>query len=158
MGRVSRLPAVRTSSRSEPVGPRPRLSRGPAAHLRSPHVVPRAASARAVRRAPRAHRASASAGRSPTTTATTRRATPTRTSVEQGEEQMSTVKSSDTAHAERAKQEESAGGSTGYLLAGQASELERLQVQSRVWEPSGRRLLEKISDGRGTRVLDVGCG
>ena len=31
-----------------------------------------------------------------------------------------------------------------YLLAGQASELERLQLQSRIWEPSGRRLLEEI--------------
>jgi SAM-dependent methyltransferase len=71
---------------------------------------------------------------------------------------MSTAKSSGTAHAERAKQEESAAGSAGYLLAGQASELERLQVQSRVWEPSGRRLLEEIGDGRGTRALDVGCG
>jgi SAM-dependent methyltransferase len=79
-------------------------------------------------------------------------------SVEQGEEQMSTAKSSDTAHAERVKQEESAAGSAGYLLAGQASELERLQVQSRVWEPSGRRLLEEIGDGRGSRTLDVGCG
>jgi SAM-dependent methyltransferase len=45
-----------------------------------------------------------------------------------------------------------------YLLAGQASELERLQLQSRVWEPSGQRLLEEIGDGRGTRSLDVGCG
>ncbi|MET0937800.1 MAG: methyltransferase domain-containing protein [Gaiellaceae bacterium] len=45
-----------------------------------------------------------------------------------------------------------------YLLAGQASELERLQLQSRVWEPSGRRLLEEIGDGRGARALDVGCG
>lgn len=45
-----------------------------------------------------------------------------------------------------------------YLLAGQVSELERLQVQSRVWEPSGRRLLEEIGDGRGGRALDVGCG
>jgi SAM-dependent methyltransferase len=45
-----------------------------------------------------------------------------------------------------------------YLLAGQASELERLQLQSRVWEPSGRQLLEEIGDGRGARVLDVGCG
>ena len=48
--------------------------------------------------------------------------------------------------------------STGYLLAGQASELERLQLQSRVWEPSGRRLLEEIGDGRGAHALDVGCG
>ena len=45
-----------------------------------------------------------------------------------------------------------------YLLAGQASELERLQLQSRVWEASGRRLLERIGDGRGARALDVGCG
>jgi SAM-dependent methyltransferase len=45
-----------------------------------------------------------------------------------------------------------------YLLAGQVSELERLQLQSRVWEPSGQRLLEDIGDGRGTRALDVGCG
>jgi SAM-dependent methyltransferase len=49
-------------------------------------------------------------------------------------------------------------GSASYLLAGQASELERLQLQSRVWEPSGRRLLEEIGDGRGARALDVGCG
>src|SRR5687768_4951069 len=52
--------------------------------------------------------------------------------------------------------------STGYLLAGQSSELDRLQLQSRVWEPSGRRLLGAISadsgHGTGTRVLDVGCG
>ena len=45
-----------------------------------------------------------------------------------------------------------------YLLAGQASELERLRLQSRVWEPSGRRLLEEIGDGSGARVLDIGCG
>lgn len=48
--------------------------------------------------------------------------------------------------------------SPGYLLAGQASELERLQLQSRVWEPSGRRVLEQIGDGRGLCALDVGCG
>ena len=48
--------------------------------------------------------------------------------------------------------------SQGYLLAGQPSELERLQLQSRVWEPSGRRLLDTIGEGRGKRVLDVGCG
>jgi SAM-dependent methyltransferase len=45
-----------------------------------------------------------------------------------------------------------------YLLAGQPSELERLQLQSRVWEPSGRQLLSKIGDGSGRRALDVGCG
>jgi SAM-dependent methyltransferase len=47
---------------------------------------------------------------------------------------------------------------SSYLLAGQASELKRLQLQSQVWEPSGRRLLDEIGDGRGTRALDVGCG
>jgi SAM-dependent methyltransferase len=45
-----------------------------------------------------------------------------------------------------------------YLLADQPSELERLQLQSRVWEPSGRRLLDEIGESRGARVLDVGCG
>jgi SAM-dependent methyltransferase len=45
-----------------------------------------------------------------------------------------------------------------YLMAGQLSELERLQLQSRVWEPAGRRLLAEIGDGTGRRVLDVGCG
>lgn len=45
-----------------------------------------------------------------------------------------------------------------YLLAGQASELERLRLQSLVWEPSGRRLLQEIGDGSGTHALDVGCG
>jgi ubiquinone/menaquinone biosynthesis C-methylase UbiE len=48
--------------------------------------------------------------------------------------------------------------SDSYLLAGQDSELERLQLQSRVWEPSGRRLLGEIDDGRGSRVVEVGCG
>jgi predicted PhzF superfamily epimerase YddE/YHI9 len=41
------------------------------------------------------------------------------------------------------------------LLAGQASELERLQLQSRAREPSGRRLLAEIGDGRGGRAVDV---
>ncbi|MGH9041176.1 MAG: methyltransferase domain-containing protein [Acidimicrobiia bacterium] len=45
-----------------------------------------------------------------------------------------------------------------YLLAGQLSELERLKLQSRVWEPSGRRLLREIGDGAGTRAVDIGCG
>jgi SAM-dependent methyltransferase len=45
-----------------------------------------------------------------------------------------------------------------YLLAGQVSELERLQLQSRVWEPSGRRLLEEIGNGQGARAVDIGCG
>jgi ubiquinone/menaquinone biosynthesis C-methylase UbiE len=45
-----------------------------------------------------------------------------------------------------------------YLLADQPSELERLQLQSRVWEPSGRQLLAKVGVGSGLRALDVGCG
>ena len=45
-----------------------------------------------------------------------------------------------------------------YLLAGQPSELERLQLQSRVWEPAGAQLLAKLGEGSGKRVLDVGCG
>jgi SAM-dependent methyltransferase len=62
------------------------------------------------------------------------------------------------ARAEHTKQQQTTGGSAGYLLAGQASELERLQLQSLVWEPSGRRLLEEIGEGRKARALDVGCG
>src|SRR5215218_3247519 len=46
----------------------------------------------------------------------------------------------------------------GYILAGQHSELERLQLQSRVWEPTGRQLLSQLDGGMGGRVLDVGCG
>jgi SAM-dependent methyltransferase len=45
-----------------------------------------------------------------------------------------------------------------YLLAGQPSELDRLQLQSRVWEPAGRQLLAKLDGGSGARALDVGCG
>lgn len=45
-----------------------------------------------------------------------------------------------------------------YLLANQPSELERLQLQAQVWEPTGRQLLSKIGSGSGGRALDVGCG
>ena len=45
-----------------------------------------------------------------------------------------------------------------YLLADQPSELERLQLQSRVWEPTGRQLLSRLDGGSGKRALDVGCG
>src|SRR5262249_31847046 len=47
---------------------------------------------------------------------------------------------------------------SAYLLAGQVSELERLQLQSRVWEPAGRALLDRLGSGQGLRALDVGCG
>ena len=49
-------------------------------------------------------------------------------------------------------------GAGAYLLAGQPTELERLQLQSRVWEPAGRALLAQLPGGPGLRVLDVGCG
>ena len=45
-----------------------------------------------------------------------------------------------------------------YLMAGQMTELDRLQLQSRVWEPAGQRLLDWLGDGAGRRALDVGCG
>jgi SAM-dependent methyltransferase len=45
-----------------------------------------------------------------------------------------------------------------YLMAGQASEVQRLQLQSLVWEPAGERLLAQLGDGADRRVLDVGCG
>jgi SAM-dependent methyltransferase len=45
-----------------------------------------------------------------------------------------------------------------YLLAKQPSELERLRLQSLVWEPTGRQLLSKVGGGSGARALDVGCG
>ena len=45
-----------------------------------------------------------------------------------------------------------------YLLAGQLSEIERLRLQSRVWEPAGERLLTSLGAGSGQRVLEVGCG
>lgn len=45
-----------------------------------------------------------------------------------------------------------------YLLADQPSELERLRLQSLVWEPTGRQLLAKIDAAPGGRALDVGCG
>jgi SAM-dependent methyltransferase len=48
--------------------------------------------------------------------------------------------------------------SSTYLLAGRVSELERLELQSRIWEPSGHRLLEEIGAGRGARAVDIGCG
>jgi len=43
-----------------------------------------------------------------------------------------------------------------YLLADRPSELERLRLQSLVWESTGRQLLAKIDAGG--RALDVGCG
>jgi SAM-dependent methyltransferase len=50
------------------------------------------------------------------------------------------------------------GVSNEYLLGGQLSELERLQLQSRVWEAAGRSVLGRLGDGTGDNALDVGCG
>ncbi len=47
---------------------------------------------------------------------------------------------------------------TSYLLAGQASEQQRLQIQSRVWEPAGRALLAQLRGGERAAALEVGCG
>jgi SAM-dependent methyltransferase len=47
---------------------------------------------------------------------------------------------------------------SAYLMAGQSSELERLQLQSRVWEPAGRALVAQIAAGDGCSALDIGCG
>lgn len=43
-----------------------------------------------------------------------------------------------------------------YLLGGAPSEMERLQLQSRVWEPAGRAFLSRIPAGK--TAIDVGCG
>lgn len=45
-----------------------------------------------------------------------------------------------------------------YLMAGQSNELARLQLQSRVWEPAGERLLARIGGGAGLSAIDAGCG
>ncbi len=45
-----------------------------------------------------------------------------------------------------------------YMLKDQPSELDRLQLQSLVWEPAGQRLLDQLGPGDGARVVDVGCG
>ena len=43
-------------------------------------------------------------------------------------------------------------------MAGRSTELERLRLQSKVWEPAGERLLQRIGNGTALRVIDVGCG
>lgn len=43
-------------------------------------------------------------------------------------------------------------------MAGQDSELDRLLLQARVWEPAGEQLLARLGDGSGLKVVDVGCG
>lgn len=43
-------------------------------------------------------------------------------------------------------------------MAGQLSELDRLQLQSRVWEPAGEALLAELGPGAGAQAVDIGCG
>jgi predicted RNA methylase len=45
-----------------------------------------------------------------------------------------------------------------YCSATNPPELERLRLQSRVWEPTGRQLISNVDGGSGARALDVGCG
>src|SRR5690349_7378329 len=45
-----------------------------------------------------------------------------------------------------------------YLLWGAPSELERLSVQARFWEPAGKSLLAQLAPPPGARAADVGCG
>ncbi len=45
-----------------------------------------------------------------------------------------------------------------YLLAGGAAELERLQLQARVWEPDAEAMLDRIGLQPGWHCLDLGCG
>lgn len=47
---------------------------------------------------------------------------------------------------------------TTYLMSGQRSERDRLQLQSLVWEPAGRALLAGLDGPRPRRALDLGCG
>lgn len=45
-----------------------------------------------------------------------------------------------------------------YFLPSDPSELERIRLQARVWEPAGRALITQLPSGTGLRALDVGCG
>jgi ubiquinone/menaquinone biosynthesis C-methylase UbiE len=47
--------------------------------------------------------------------------------------------------------------SENYLLAGGAAELERLQLQARVWEPEAEVMLDQIGLQAGWQCLDLGC-
>ena len=47
---------------------------------------------------------------------------------------------------------------SGYLLADRDSEVERLRLQSLVWEPAARALLASMRPFEGRRAVDLGCG
>jgi len=48
--------------------------------------------------------------------------------------------------------------SADYLLSDSASELERLRLQARVWEPETEAWLDQFGPMTGWRCLDLGCG
>ena len=48
--------------------------------------------------------------------------------------------------------------SVNYLLSDSPSELERLALQARVWEPETEAWLDHIGPMTGWRCLDLGCG
>jgi SAM-dependent methyltransferase len=56
------------------------------------------------------------------------------------------------------RQPEGPAVTTSPTLLDASRELDRLRLQSRVWEPAGRELLGEIGEGSGLRTLDVGCG
>lgn len=45
-----------------------------------------------------------------------------------------------------------------YLMAGRSSELERLRLQARVWEPAAEALFREIKVINGAAAIDLGCG
>ena len=45
-----------------------------------------------------------------------------------------------------------------YLLAGGSTELERLRLQARVWEPEAEIMLDRIGIQPGWNCIDLGCG
>jgi ubiquinone/menaquinone biosynthesis C-methylase UbiE len=48
--------------------------------------------------------------------------------------------------------------SAQYLLTGSPSELERLRLQARVWEPEAEAMLDQIGIQAGWSCIDLGCG
>lgn len=51
-----------------------------------------------------------------------------------------------------------ASASDSYLLSDSASELERLRLQAKVWEPSAEAMLDQIGVKPGWDCVDLGCG
>ncbi len=45
-----------------------------------------------------------------------------------------------------------------YLLANSPTELERLRLQARTWEPEAINLLNLINPQKGGQFIDLGCG